>query len=117
MIDGRMPGRHPALARRRLGVHGMVEDTIQRAQGQVRTTRLDLEAAAGVRLNPTVPIWNWLVEFAAQRISGDDRLTAIQRIRGISITSPKTRFGEKVLHKVAKTVRLGKAEARWREGL
>lgn len=40
-----------------------------------------------------------------------------QRCRGRSRTSPKAKFGEKVLHKVAKTVYLSKSEARWREGL
>lgn len=39
----------------------------------------------------------------------------MQRIRGKSSTSPKARSGEKELYKVANTVTLGKAEARWRE--
>lgn len=101
-------------------VNGMIENMIQRVQGQARAIKLDLEA--GVRINPRFPIWNRLVEFAAQtilmwRISGDDGVTAIQRIRGRSSTTPKARFGEKMLFKVARTVRLGKAEARWREGI
>lgn len=97
--------------------NGMIDDTIQRVQGQVRAIRLDWEAAAGSRIDASFPIWSCLIEFVAQtllmwRISGDDGLTA-QRTRGRSRTTPKSRFGEKVLYEVPRTIRVGKAEARW----
>ena len=31
--------------------------------------------------------------------------------------SPKPRFGESILYKLSKTIRLGKSEARWRHGV
>lgn len=68
----------------------------------------DFELAHPVLFAQTLLVW---------RMSGDDGLTAIQRIRSRSRTTPKARFGEEVRCKVAKTVRLGKAEARWREGI
>ena len=43
--------------------------------------------------------------------------TATVRIRGKSIMSPKPRFGEKVLYKIAKTKKIGKTEARWQYGV
>jgi hypothetical protein len=75
-----------------------------------------------VKLNPSHCLWPWLIEYAAQtllywRVVGDDGLTAIQRIRGRSTTSPRPRFGEKVLYKVPKTVKLGKSEARWQHAI
>lgn len=102
--------------------NGAIEKAIQRVQGQLRAIKLDLEAAAGFRINPSFHIWKWLIEFAAPaflmwRLCGDDGYTANQRTRGRARTSPKARFGEKVLYKVAKTVRLGKAEVRRREGI
>ena len=71
---------------------------------------------------PTHPAWPWMIEFAAQsilywRISGNDGFTAIQRIRGRSTTSPKPRFGEKILYKLSNTIKLGKSEARRRYGI
>ena len=102
--------------------NGAVENAIQRIQGQIRAIKLDIETNSGTRMTPSHPVWPWLIEYAAQtllywRISGDDGLTAMQRIRGRSTTSPKPRFGEHVLYKVSKTVKLGKSEARWRRGV
>ena len=102
--------------------NGAVENAIQRVEGQIRAIRLDVEVNSNVKINPSHAIWPWLVEFAAQsilywRVSGHDGLTAIERIRGRSSMSAKPRFGENVLYKVSKTVKLGKAEPRWRPGV
>jgi len=102
--------------------NGVVENAIQRIQGQIRAIKLDVESSSDTKMVPTHPAWPWMIEFAAQsilywRISGDDGLTAIQRIRGRSTTSPKPRFGEKILYKLSKTIKLGKSEARWRYGV
>ena len=102
--------------------NGKVENAIQRIQDQIRAIKLDLETNANIKIAPSHPVWPWMIEFAAQtllywRISGDDGLTAIQRIRGKSIMSPKPRFGEKVLYKIAKTKKIGKTEARWQYGV
>ena len=83
---------------------------------------MDVESSSDTKMVPTHPAWPWMIEFAAQsilywRISGDDGLTAIQRIRGRSTTSPKPRFGEKILYKLSKIIKLGKSEARWRYGI
>ena len=66
--------------------NGAIENVIQRVQGHVRATKLDLELNIKATLNPSQTIWPWLIEYAAQaplfwRISEDDGLTAIQRIR------------------------------------
>ena len=102
--------------------NGMAENTVQRVQGQIRALKLDLETNLKMKLNSTLAVWPWLIEYAAQtllywRASGDDGLTAIQRIRGRSTTSPRPRFGERVLYKIAKTVRLGKSEPKWQYGI
>ena len=102
--------------------NGAIENTIQRVQGQIRAIKLDVETNTKLKLSPSQAIWPWLIEYAAQtllywRVTGHDGLTAIQRIRGRSSTAPRPRFGEKVLYNVAKTVKLGKAEARWRYGV
>ena len=47
----------------------------------------------------------------------EDGLTAIQRIRGRSTMTAKPRFGEKILYKLSKTIKLGKSEARWKHGV
>ena len=102
--------------------NGKVENAIHRVQDHIRAIKLDVEINENTRINPDQPAWPWLIEFAAQtilywRIGGYDGLTAIQRIRGRSSTSPKPRFGEKVLYKIAKTKKLGKSEARWEYGV
>lgn len=102
--------------------NGAAENATQRAQGQPTTIKLDLEAAAGIRTNPSSPAWAWLIELAARtiliwKICGDDGSTATHGVRGRSRTSPKARFGENVLYRVAETVRPGKSEARWGEGI
>ena len=102
--------------------NGMIENCIQRIQDQIRAIKLDIEVNSDARLTPTHPAWPWLIEFAAQtltfwRINAEDGLTAIQRIRGKCTTSPKPRFGEKVMYRIAKTIKLGKSEARWRFGV
>ena len=99
----------------------VVENAIQRIQGQIRAIKLDVESSSDTKMAPTHPAWPWMIEIAAQsilywRISGDGGLTAIQRIRGRSTTSPKPRFGEKILYKLSTTIKLGKSEARWRYG-
>ncbi len=51
------------------------------------------------------------------RVSCHDGSTSTQRIRGRSTGAPRPRFGERVLYKVSRTVKLGKSEARWRCGV
>ena len=79
------------------------ENAIQRAQGQIRAIKLDLEVNTKEKIKPSSPLWPWMIEFAAQtilywRICGDDGLTAIQKIRGNTSMSAKPRFGEVVLY-------------------
>ena len=98
--------------------NGKVENAIQRIQVQIRAIKLDLEINSNIKIAPSHPVWPWMIEFAAQtllywRISGNNGLTAIQRIRGKSIMSPKPRFGEKVLNNIAKTKKICKTMARW----
>ena len=67
-------------------------------------------------------IWAWMIEFAAQTllfwaVDSEDGLTAIERIRGRAAMSAKARFGERILYKLSKTIRIGKTEPRWRYGV
>ena len=87
--------------------NGVIENAIQRIQGQIGAVKLDVESDSDTKMVPTHPAWPWMIEFATQSIlywgiSGDDGLTAIQRIRGRSTTSPKPRFGEKILYTLFK---------------
>ena len=59
-------------------VNGVIENAIQRVQGQVRAIKLHLETNIKAGCNPSQTIWLSLLSL---RISGDDGLTAIQRIR------------------------------------
>ena len=102
--------------------NGAIENAIQRVQGQIRAIKLDLETNIKAKLNPSQSVWPWLIEYAAQtllywRVTGEDGLTAIQRIRGRSTTAPRPRFGERVMYKIPKVVKIGKSEARWRYGV
>lgn len=97
----------------------MIRSAIQIAQGQTRGIKLDLEAVAGISVYHRLRIWIWFIEFVAQttlvcRLSGDNGLTAIRRIRDRSSTAPKLRFEGKVMYEVAGPVRFGKADARWK---
>lgn len=51
------------------------------------------------------------------RINQEDRLIAMQRIRGRRTMLPKPGFGKTVLYNIFITVKLGKAEARWKYGV
>ena len=102
--------------------NGVIENAIQRVQGQVRAIKLDIETNIKAKLNPSQTIWLWPIEYAAQtflfwRTSGDDGLTAIQRIRGRSTMAPRPRFGERTMYKILKVVKLSKSEAKWRCGV
>ena len=102
--------------------NGVIENAIRRVQGQVRAIKLDIETNIKAKLNPSQTIWLWPIEYAAQtflfwRTSGDDGLTAIQRIRRRSTTAPRPRCGEGTMHKIPKVVKLSKSEVRWRCGV
>lgn len=99
-----------------------IEHKIQRMQDQVRAIKLDVETHMKTDLHPSHSAWPWMIEYAAQtilmyRINNSDGLTSIQRIRGCARTTPKARFGEQILYKIRKTVRLSKTEPRWRRGV
>ena len=74
-------------------VNVVIESVIQRVRGQVRAIKLDLETTITAKFNPPQTIWPWLIEDSAQtlllcRLSGDDGLTVIWRIRRRSTTGP-----------------------------
>ena len=101
--------------------NGRVENAIERVQGQIRAIRLDLEDCIKEKLDHDHPLWPWLIEYAGQtihmfQVNRDDGLTASQRIRGKAAMSPQAKFGDKVLYKPMKTVKLDKSEAKWRYG-
>lgn len=97
----------------------MIENAIQCVQEHIRAVKLDLDASLGVRLHLAHALWPWLIEFASQTISlwiinSSDGLTAIQRKRGTSRMSPKTKFGDQILYKLPKHLKLWRSEPRWK---
>ena len=84
-----LSGCHVVMQHSPVGVssaNGAIDSAFQRVQGQVRAIKLDLETNIKTRLIPSQTTWPWLIEYAAQtllfgRISGDDGLIAVQRVR------------------------------------
>ena len=102
--------------------NGRVENAIQRIQGQIRALKLDIESRSNISLTSQRAIWLWLIEHAAQclhmyQTGRGDGLMPYQRIRGRVAMTRSVRFGEKVLYKPSKTVKMDKTEARWKYGL
>jgi len=100
--------------------NGTVERAIQEVAGQIRALKLHIETQADTKIDATHPLWPWLVEYAAMGIYmyqvGSDGKTARQRTRGRSAMAGTVGFGEQVLYKPMKTIKIDKSEARWVKG-
>jgi len=100
--------------------NGAVERAIQEVTGQIRALKLHIETQANTKIESTHPLWPWLVEYAAMGIYmyqvGSDGKTARQRTRGRSSMASTVGFGEQVLYKPMKTIKIDKSEARWLRG-
>ena len=74
----------------------------------------------GARVPPDASKLSWLVEFAAYLMNrcdvGSDGQTPLQRLHGRRDNTPILVFGEKILHKPAKSARGGKWEPRFHSG-
>eukprot|EP00973_Karenia_brevis_P042574 5893899-Karenia_brevis.AAC.2 len=102
--------------------NGVIERTIQSVQEQVRAIKNTIEEEASMKIDSTSHIWPWLIEYAAFtlyafKIDDDDGLTALERTRGKATHQAIVAFGERVMYKPAKSVRVEKAEARWEDGV
>eukprot|EP00973_Karenia_brevis_P075571 10498545-Karenia_brevis.AAC.1 len=102
--------------------NGKIERAIQSVQGQIRTIKDTIEYEAQMKINPSHHIWPWLIEYAgftllAYKIDEADGKTPLERSRGRSAPQRGVAFGECVMYKPAKTVRLAKDEARWEYGI
>ena len=101
--------------------NGCIERTIQSVQGQIRTLRSALEARIGAEINPTGPIFAWLIGHAANIINlfeiGKDGRVPYQRLRGRKMHTELVEFGECVCYQPLKHLELGKAESRWESGV
>ena len=100
--------------------NGTVERAIQEVAGQIRALKLHIESEANTTIDASHPLWPWLIEYAAMGIYmyhvGTDGKTARQRTRGRSSMASGVAFGEQVLYKPMKTVKIPKSEARWLRG-
>ena len=72
-------------------------------------------------IEPNHPIWPWLIEFAGMslymyKINGTDGLTSRCRTKGRASMTAKAGFGEQILYKPSKTVKIDKTEERWKDG-
>ena len=102
--------------------HGVAEKTVQDVMGQVRALKLSLEYRIGIKVDDSLPIFDWLVEHAASLITrlrlGTDGMSAWQRVTGRACEHPLVEFGELVWAKPLRASagkQKGKAdlEARW----
>eukprot|EP00973_Karenia_brevis_P089103 12356560-Karenia_brevis.AAC.1 len=73
-----------------------------------------------MKIGPDHKIWPWMIEYAANTLLiskiGPDGKTALERYRGTQSHQSIVSFGEQVLYKPAKTVRIFKDEMRWEPG-
>ena len=101
--------------------NGAVERAIQEVQGQIRKLKINIEKKTGEMIEPNHPIWPWLIEFAGMslymyKVNGKDGLTSRCRTKGRASMTAKAGFGEQVLYKPSKTVKIDKTEERWKDG-
>ena len=102
--------------------NGVIERAIQSVQEQVRAIKNTIEEEAKMKIGSKSHIWPWLIEYAAFtlyafKIDDDDGLTAMERTRGKTTHQTVVAFGERVMYKPSKTVRIEKAEPRWEDVL
>ena len=101
--------------------NGLIERTIQTVEGQVRTMRCALEARISRKLVPGGALFSWLVIHAANVINlfevGKDGKVPYQRLRGRKLHPDLIEFGECVHYLPLNHLELGKAEARWKDGI
>ena len=95
--------------------NGVIEDAIQRVQGQVRTIKLDLETNIKAKLNSSQTIWPWLIEYAEtflvlENIRGRRPHDDPEDHGGRPTTAPRPSFGERIVYKMPKVVKLSEPE-------
>ena len=96
--------------------NGIIERTIQRLQGIIRTWRSAVEDKWGVKLEAEHRIWPWLVEAVGWTMTraevGKDGKTAFERIRGKQCTSQVADFGECIRYRSLKETGAGETSSR-----
>ena len=79
------------------------ERGVQEVKGQLRATKLGLEARIGVEITDAMAILEWMIPQAADTINrflvGDDGRTAYYRVRHKNFHGKVFEFGEQVLAK------------------
>ena len=94
--------------------NGGIENAVQDAQGQIRTTKLGLERRLERKVKASHPILAWLVRHAVACITryrvGPDGKTAYRRIRGRNFNRKITEFGECVWYLKARSKGRGKLD-------
>ncbi len=81
--------------------NGQIEAVVKQVTGILRTNKLDLEKRLGKQIPLQSPVLPWLVEYAAFivniRVTGEDGMTAHQRVRKCAFAKRLVPFGELVL--------------------
>ena len=101
--------------------NGMIENAVQRVQGQFRVIRDGLEARIGKRLDGNHKCIPWMVRHAAQVVNryqmGSDGKTAYRRLKGRDFRRDVPELGQRILYLKAESVGIDKATSRWDSGI
>eukprot|EP00971_Amphidinium_carterae_P002107 41611-Amphidinium_carterae.1 len=97
---------------------GEAERAVQSTAGMVRTLKAALELKAGIKVEPGMVLFEWMVKYATVLLNlfqiGADGNTPFKRLRGKSWRMPLPAFGERVEFKTRPS---NKAEPTWRAGV
>ena len=101
--------------------NGRAEGTVRRLEEQVRTMKLALDAALGIELEVLHPVFEWLVEHAADILTkcsvGKDGRTPYERIKGKRYHGLMLEFGSAVRVKFQGKTQGGLMKERWGSGI
>ena len=100
--------------------NGQIEAVVKQVTGILRTNKLDLEKRLGKQIPLQSPVLPWLVEYAAFivniRVTGEDGMTAHQRVRKCAFAKRLVPFGELVLAHMPSRARSAARPGHWPAG-
>ena len=101
--------------------NGRAENTVKRLESQARTLKIATELAVGKRLSVVAPIFEWLVQHAADVLTkcsvGQDGRTPYERLKGKRYHGLMVPFASMVYLKVPGKLQGGVMSERWIPGM